>query len=195
MGYWGDFVVARSDGPLSELAPFLAKPGCTDGDADCLTVSQERPGGWQTVQVCHFLPGEDYDWWLRELVGATGAPVMTATVADSGMSQIRGLAPSGAAWMTFLAPEPAADSGMLDFLASPDGEWEDEQDGAGSDHVLEAVPQAAEQIVGWAAEAGFRADAEAVRALLVAEPDPFVEDIFFDLLDACGLPEAAASGS
>ncbi|HEY3904449.1 MAG TPA: hypothetical protein VGM14_11140, partial [Streptosporangiaceae bacterium] len=178
MGYWGDFVVARSGQPLGELAPFATKPGCSDGDQDCLSVCQQRPGGWQTVQVCHFLPGEDYDWWLTELVAATGAPVMIATVADSAMSQIRGLAPSGAGWMSFLDPESADGEGMLDYLADPDGEWEDEPDGAAVQRVLDAAPQTAEQIAGWAAQAGFQADAEAVRGLLITGSDPFVEDIF-----------------
>ncbi|HEY3904575.1 MAG TPA: hypothetical protein VGM14_11770, partial [Streptosporangiaceae bacterium] len=54
--------------------------------------------------------------------------------------------------------------------------------------VLDAAPQTAEQIAGWAAQAGFQADAEAVRGLLITGSDPFVEDIFFDLIDACGLP-------
>jgi hypothetical protein len=31
MGYWGDFVLARSEGPLAELPPFLVRPGCSDG--------------------------------------------------------------------------------------------------------------------------------------------------------------------
>jgi hypothetical protein len=116
VGYWGDFVVARSDRPLAELAPFATKPGCSDGDADCFVACNERPGGWQIVQVCHYLPGEDYDWWLTELVGATGCPVMIATVADSGTAMIQGLAPSGADWMTFLDPETADAEGMLGSL-------------------------------------------------------------------------------
>ncbi len=193
MGYWGDFVVARSDRPLGELAPFVTKPGCSDGDADFIVACEERSGGWQTMQLCHFLPGDDYDWWLNELVAATGAPVMIATVADSATSMIRGLAPSGAQWSSFLDPESADAEGMLDYLADPDGECEDEPDGAAIQRVLDAAPETAEQIAGWAAEAGLRADVEAIRGLLVAESDPFVEDILWDLLDACGLPETPSS--
>jgi hypothetical protein len=194
VGFWGDFVVARSDGPLAELGPFATKPGCSDGHTDCLSVCERRPGGWQTVQVCHYLPGDDYDWWLNELVAATGAPVMIATVADSAMGQLRGLAPSGVGWTTFLDPESADAEGMLDYRADPDGEFDGEPEGAAVQRVLDEAPEMADRIAGWAAEAGFRADAEAIRALLVTESDPFVEDIFFDLLDSCGLPEVDSAG-
>ncbi|HET7017094.1 MAG TPA: hypothetical protein VFI65_24440 [Streptosporangiaceae bacterium] len=193
MGYWGDFVLARSAGPLAELAPFVTKPGCSDGHTDCLHVCEERPGGWQTVQLCHYLPGDDYDWWLSELVAATGAPVMIATVADSAMGQLRGLAPSGAEWTTFLDPESADAEGMLDYLSDPDGDFEGEPEGAAVQRVLDAAPETADRIAGWAAEAGFQADVESVRQLLVQERDPFVEDLFFELITACGLPEIDSS--
>ena len=181
--------MARSDRPLGELAPFATKPGCSDGDTECLSVREQRPGGWQTGQVCHYLPGDDYDWWLHELVAATGAPVMIFTVADSAMGQLRGQAPSGASWMTFLDPESADAEGMLDYLADPDGDFDGEPEGAAVQRVLDGAPETADRIAGWAAEAGFGADTEAIRDLLMTESDPFVEDIFFDLLAACGFPE------
>jgi hypothetical protein len=71
MGYWGDLVLARSDRPLSELTPFLARPGCCDGDDDCLTMCADRSGGWQTAQVCHYRPGDD---WSRG--GVPGGAVL-----------------------------------------------------------------------------------------------------------------------
>jgi hypothetical protein len=184
VGYWGDFVLARSDRPLAELPPFLARPGCSDEDEDCLHMCAERSGGWQTAQVCHFLPGGNYGWWLGELAGVTGFPVMIGSVADSGTCQVRGLAPSGDGWETFLAPERAAEEGLLDDDEDADDEGED-----AAQRLLDAVPGTADQIARWAAEAGFRADAERIRRILVREADPFVEDIFFELIDACGLPE------
>ncbi len=210
MGYWGDFVVARSDGPLAELPPFVARPGCSDDDKDCLTVCQVRPGGWQTAQMCHYLPGDDYQWWLKALVAATGSPVLIATVVDSGICQVRALAPSGTAWETFLDPRSSALPDFLDYyLMDEDGEGSDadggddddaddddgDDDGGGGgggeaavERLLADVPATADQVARWAAEAGFRADTGALRAILGSEADPFVEDIFFQLIDACGLP-------
>jgi hypothetical protein len=51
-------------------------------DDDRLIMCTERPGGWQTAQVCHYLSGDDYHWWLSEFVAATGFPVMIASVAQ-----------------------------------------------------------------------------------------------------------------
>ena len=31
VGFWGDFVLARSDGPVAGLAPFAVRPGCIAG--------------------------------------------------------------------------------------------------------------------------------------------------------------------
>jgi hypothetical protein len=189
MGYWGDFVLVRSDRPLAELPPFLARPGCSDEDNDCLTLCQSRPGGWQTAQVCHYLPGDDYQWWLSELVAATGSPAMIATVADSGICQVRALAPSGAGWETFLDPRSAALPEFLDYYLADDGEGASETGEDAAQRLLDGVPGTADQIARWAAEAGFRSDTEALRGILVQEAEPFVEDIFFHLIDACGLPD------
>jgi hypothetical protein len=189
MGYWGDFVLVRSVRPLAELSPFLARPGCSDEDDDCLSLCETRPGGWQTAQVCHYLPGDDYQWWLSNLVAATGSPAMIATVVDSGICQVRALAPSGAAWETFLDPRSAALPEFLEYyLADGDSEG---GTGAGEDaarRLLDTVPGTADQVAGWAAEAGMRADTSVLRSILVREADPFVEDIFFALINACGLP-------
>jgi hypothetical protein len=54
---------------------------------------------------------------------------------------------------------------------------------------FDAVPGTTDQVAGWAAEAGLRADTQALRGILIQEADPFVEDIFFHLIDGCGLPD------
>lgn len=104
------------------------------------------------------------------------------------MCQVRGLAPSGVAWEGFLDPQATAASGVLDYDADTDGDSGDETEEDAAQRLLDAVPGTADQIVRWAAEAGLRADADALRGILVREADPFVEDIFFDFIDACGLP-------
>lgn len=190
MGYWGDFVLVRSDGPLAQLSPFAARPGCSDDDKDCLSLCHARPGGWQTVQVCHYLPGDDYGWWLRELVAASGSFAVIATVVDSGICQVRALAPSGDALDTFLDPHSGALPEFLDYYLEDEGEAGDDA----IDRLLSSVPGNADQLTRWAAQAGFDADTAALRAALVEEADPFVEDVFFQLIEALGLPGPLPGG-
>jgi hypothetical protein len=189
VGYWGDFFLARSDGPVTELPPFKARPSCSDDDTDCYTLCQEQPGGWQVIQVCHYLPGDDYDWWLRKLVGATGAPVLIGTVADSGVCLVRALAPSGAGLETFLDPHSGGLPEFLEFYL------EDETGEAGEEAVerlVETAPDTAARIAAWAAEGGLQADVKWLGGVLVAGADPFVEDLLFELIRACGLPQNPA---
>ncbi|MFC1408861.1 hypothetical protein ACEZCY_06130 [Streptacidiphilus sp. N1-12] len=164
MGFFGDFVLARSERPLLELPLFGSAAGCDDGHTDCLSMCWPRPGGWQTLQVSHGLPDNDQDRWLRELVSATGSPVMIASVMDSDRCEVRGLAPSGATWSVPLDLATAADHGT--------GQ--------------------SERIAVWADEAGLTADREALLTALTTRSAPFVEDLFFQLVDACGLPASVA---
>jgi hypothetical protein len=192
LGYWGDLVLLRSDRPLAELPPFLDRPGCSDEHDDCLTLCEARPGGWQTVQVCHYLPGADYQWWLRGLVAASGAPVMILTVADSGVGLLRALAPAGAGLETFLDPNSDGLPEFLDYYRTEDDGDGDDGDGEGGhdavQRLLDEVPATADSLASWAAEAGFHADTAAIRRTLVKEADPFVENNFIQLINDCGLP-------
>ena len=175
MGFSGDFVLVRSDRPLLEAKLF--ETGCAEGHVECLTACRPRPGGWQTVQVHHGLRGDDmgngadYAHWLRTLVEATDSPVLIATVMDSDLCEVRGLAPSGLRWTTLLDPVMAADYGV----PVPTG-----------GHTA-----VAERVAAWAGEAGFHADSEALHAVLTKRADPFVEDLIFELIDAAGLPAGA----
>ncbi|MFJ5921450.1 hypothetical protein ACIQF6_02460 [Kitasatospora sp. NPDC092948] len=162
MGFTGEFVLARSDRPLRELAVFATD--CAEGYADCVTECTPRPGGWQTLQIHHGLRSDSLQPY-RQLVETTGAPVLLANVMDSDVCEVVGLAPSGARWSTMLDPVMAADYG-----------------------IPEPEPGAAEHIARWAAEAGFAADPVALADVLVKRADPFVEELIFDLIDACGFP-------
>ncbi|MFJ4844068.1 MULTISPECIES: hypothetical protein [unclassified Streptomyces] len=168
MGYSGDFVLARSDSSLRDLPAFDDPEWCIEEQADYFHECRPRPGGWQTLQVNDYLPENDDDRWLHRLVAATGSPVMIASVMDSGVCHVRGLTPSGVAWSTFL--DPVEDGRVRSLLAD--------------------VPKAADRIALWAAEGAFIADREALRAVLTKRADPLVEDLFFELVDACGLPLA-----
>lgn len=95
---------------------------------------------------------------------------MLASVMDSDLCDVRGLTPSGVSWSTCLDPAMAADYDI-------------------------EVPDASgtvEQIAAWSAEAGYAADLGALVDVLTKSADPFVEGLFFELIDACGLPARIA---
>ncbi|WP_431960932.1 hypothetical protein [Actinacidiphila sp. bgisy160] len=163
---------------------------CIDERADYFhECSPRRPGGWQTLQVNDHLPENDDDRWLRRLVTATGSPVMIASIMDSDVCYVRGLTPSGVTWSAFLDPVMAADYEVSGPPPSEDDAPPGETDRDRSIRWLLAdVPENTEQIADWAAEAGFTANRDALRMVLVKRADPFVEDLFFELIDACGLP-------
>lgn len=191
MGYSGDFVLLRSDSSLSDLRIFDDPEWCVEDRAEHFHECRPRPGGWQTFQVHDCLPENDDDRWLSRLVTATGSPVMIASVVDSDVCYVRGLTPSGVAWSTFLDPVMAAD-----YAVSVPPPSQDEAPPGETDRdrrvrwLLADVPGTAERIALWAAESGFSADREALRGVLSRRADPFAEDLFFELIDACGLPPA-----
>ncbi|MFC4031236.1 hypothetical protein ACFO3J_07080 [Streptomyces polygonati] len=177
MGFSGDFVLARSERPLMELPQFGAGASCGTCEGGCFRPCAELTDGWQTVRSRHGSPIDGIRDWLRRLVAETGAPALLARVMDSDICQVWGLAPSGAAWTAFLDPVMAADYDIP--VPGP-----------------EEVRATAGRVAGWAAEAGFRAERAALLSVLTKRADPFVEDLFFELIEACGLPpvDPAAAG-
>ena len=91
---------------------------------------------------------------------------MLASVMDSDLCEVRGLTPSGVAWSTCLDPAMAADYD----IEVPD------------------ASDTADRIMAWSGEARCAVDRGALVDVLTKESDPFVEDLFFELIDACGLP-------
>jgi hypothetical protein len=191
MGYSGDFVLMRSESSLPDLPVFDDPEWCIEEHSDYFHQCWPRPGGWQMLQVNDYLPENGDDRWLHRLVTANGSPVMIASVMDSDVCYVRGLSPSGVTWSTFLDPVMAAD---YEVSVSPPSE--DEAPPGETDKerrvrwLLADLPQTAEQIAVWAAEGGFTADREALRVVLTKRADPFVEDLLFELVDACGLSPA-----
>lgn len=165
MGFFGDFVLARSDRPLLEDALFGIGFTCGEAHAECVRVCQQYEGGWQTLQIHHGLPDNDDGLWLSRLVTATGSPAMLASVMDSDTCAVSGLTPLGVSWSTCLNPAVAAEFGIT---ASP-------------------VPDTADRIAAWSAEAGCSVDRATVVEVLGKDADAFAEDLFFDLIDACGM--------
>ncbi|MFI0717721.1 hypothetical protein [Streptomyces sp. NPDC021224] len=191
MGFWGHFIVARSERPLLE-APVFDGLG-RNGRAAAHTL-WARPGGWQTLQL-------DPDSWnvsqLPALVACTGAPACTAWFYDSDMAHLTGLGTDGRQWEAWLRPDVAANLRVEDPEDMDDSSvWWSSPEFAEAARLIRAeldaeVPDVAAGAIAWAASAGVGvADRARIEEVLRSE-EGSAEDVFFDLLDALGFPAAA----
>ncbi|MFE1772308.1 hypothetical protein [Streptomyces sp. NPDC059008] len=96
MGFFGSFVIARSDRPLTEL-PAMNQAG---GEM-CWSA---RDGVWQMVQLHG--GGRPADSLIEE----TRAPVLVAHVFDSDVVAVEATSPQGQRWECVLSPQTARDS-------------------------------------------------------------------------------------
>jgi len=165
MGYWGYYVVARSERPLAELD---ALAGAKEG----MELRAEASGGWQ---VWEYPSGDGEVGNMNVLAAETGAPALFGYVMDSDCVVVEAAAPESGAWTTCLAR--AAMAGYLD--AGNEGLTLE-------DYFLEPR-DAAERAVAWAEEAGYGVETEPLVDVLTAEPDPLAENLFFRLLDRLGV--------
>lgn len=162
MGYWGYLVVGRSGRPLAETETLKETPG--------LELRRTAPDGWQVWAV----EGSDGDVGnMNTLAHETGAPALFGYVMDSDCVVVEAAAPESGAWTTCLA------RGAMAGYLGDDGLTVD-------DYFLEPA-DAAERAVAWAAESGRAVPAGPLLAVLSADPDPFAEDLFYDLLDRLGV--------
>jgi len=165
MGYWGYYVVARSEAPLAELDA-LARA------KEAMELRAEAPGGWQ---VWEYPSGDGDIGSMNVLAAETGAPALFGYVMDSDCVVVEAAAPESGAWTTCLAR-----AAMAGYLGAGDEGLTLE------DYFLEP-PDAAERAVAWAEEAGYGVEAEPLVDVLSAEPDPLAENLFFRLLDRLGV--------
>lgn len=198
MGFSGTLVFCRSERPLAEAAVFGGLPQEVRDEMAGHSEWWPRPGGWRTGQV-------GGDWWdeavLRDLVRWSGAPACLGFVFDSDVVYVVGLSPSGREWSVTLNPRvaaalqtdpPAGTADPLGWFDSPQGREAVARNLA----AFEAeVPEAARDVLAWAAEAGFGAGVEvaAVERMLRSQPEVFVEELFADLVDVLGFPAAEAA--
>lgn len=183
MGFSGQIVFGRSDGPL------------LDGAHEW----PPRPGGWQTLQFAH-------DRWavntelLCRLVETSGAPACVALVRDSDVAEVVGLAPDGQEWRAMLNLDTAAELGIeRPKTAGDDLAWIESPEYA--EAVTEkcreldaAAADGARGALAWAAAAGFGTNDQAAVEALLRSHEVFVEDLLDKLLDALGFPPPAAQG-
>lgn len=130
MGFWGSYLIARTDGPLAEHAAVTA----LGGDID-LTVG--TGGGWQVVAV-HAADPTETGGALAALLASTGAPALAAIVADSDFASVTARSPGGADWDTVVNPQGAASYGFPiapadDAVVAAAAAWAEEAVGSPSD--------------------------------------------------------------
>jgi hypothetical protein len=205
VGFWGTYIVARADRPLTRLPairPSAAKVGW----------HWQGPDGWQVVQVDRGLAGWDspdlpaaWDGLLRGLMEQAGHPVLAAVIKHSEGARLLGRSPAAGRWVGWLMADGIAGRDLPDD--EPAQYWDEEgrqhveddatydrRRQAALDHVYaEAGPPGsavAPSAVGWAREAGLEPDPAAVAAALDAE-GVFAEDVLFQLLAALGVPDLA----
>ncbi|MEU6805650.1 hypothetical protein [Streptomyces neyagawaensis] len=184
MGYWGYYVVARSERPLAELDALAGARG--------MTLRTAAADGWQ-VWACPRGTGGDGAAGdgggsdgdgdgdvgnMNTLARETGSPALFGYVMDSDCVVVEAAAPESGAWTTCLAR-----TAMADYLG-------DGGQGLTVDDYFLEPRDAAERAVAWAAEAGRVAAEEVLADVLAAEPgpvDPLAENILFRLLDRLGV--------
>ncbi|MFF7249934.1 hypothetical protein ACFZBU_39295 [Embleya sp. NPDC008237] len=195
MGFWGEYVVARSGRSLSELEP-LSAGVCRDGDEGCVGVPRAHGDGWQTVVVRHGLPGHTPQT-LRTLVERTGRPALVVYICDSDTGFVQGWSDGAGLFETWYTPELAADYEVPndicyeDETGMPGTAYQAAWDAAHS-RIRDEMPQRAREACTWAVAAGWRPEPAKVLEILSADCIEFAEHHFFELLRAMGLPTADA---
>ncbi|MFF4273131.1 hypothetical protein [Streptomyces sp. NPDC001536] len=160
MGYWGYFVVGRSERPLGEMEALAGAEG--------LSLRVEASGGWQ---VWEYPSGEGDVGSMNSLARETGAPALFGYVMDSDCVVVEAAGPRSGAWTTCLAR-----TAMAEYIGGG-------KEGLTLEDYFLEPPDAAERAVSWAEEAGHDVAAERVLEVLTADPDPLAENLFFRLLD------------
>ena len=187
MGYWGYYVVGRSERPLAELDALAG--------AEAMTLCVTADDGWQIWAYPTGAPGAEAAGGdggsgsagsagsaadvgnMNTLARQTGAPALFGYVMDSDCVVVEAAGPESGAWATCLARRA-----MAAYLGDGQGRTVE-------DYFLEPR-DAAERAVGWAAEAGRVAVERSLVEVLASEPgpaDPLAENILFRLLDRLGV--------
>ncbi|MEV0279976.1 hypothetical protein AB0I22_26785 [Streptomyces sp. NPDC050610] len=173
MGFWGYFVIGRSERGLVECAVF-------DESRDHLELTDTFADGWQLWQHPPEPELGDIDSLVRGLTKETGAPALAAYVLDSECAVVAAASPSGGSWSACLGRAT-----MARYM---------EQSEMDIGELFLTPRDAASQGVAWAAAAGHIANAGALARVMAAEPEPFVENLFYDLLAELGIEDEAEEG-
>ncbi|MFG2650093.1 hypothetical protein [Streptomyces sp. NPDC048436] len=165
MGYWGYYVVGRSEQSLDELS-------AVEGVRSELSLLVRRDDGWQVWEV----PGGDGArdvGSMNTLAMETGSPALFGYVMDSDCVVVEAAAPESGAWTTCLARDA-----MAGYLGD---------DGLSLDDYFLEPRDAASRAVTWAAESGKAVPAGPLLDVLNAAAEPSAEQLFFRFLDRLGV--------
>ena len=196
MGFNGDVVVLRSTEPLSTYTPYA------DTAIHLTSAVYDYAEGWRAVHVRHYKAPYTYeDAWIAELAQATGAPALVCNIFESDRARVRGSSRAGW-WEGWLDPGSASvaiaadryDAFMQENYRGPGSmedvdlgrlviDWETEE----LRRLERERPATVDAAAAWAAVAGYRVPVEPIAQVLARRRDPFVEDLFFDLLGALGI--------
>lgn len=169
MGYWGYYVVGRSERPLVELDALAGAEG--------MSLLSTADDGWQVWEYTT-QDGSGDVGSMHALARETGAPALFGYVMNSDCVAVEAAGPESGGWTTCLAR-----GAMAGYLGGT-------EDGLTVEDYFLEPRDAAERAVAWAAEAGHTASAERLADLLAMEPDPsapVAENLLFQLLDRLGV--------
>ncbi|TPQ16972.1 hypothetical protein [Streptomyces sporangiiformans] len=166
MGYWGYYVVGRSDVPLMELDALSQVKG--------MTLCERAADGWQVWEYPSEDGGGDVGN-MNRLAEETGAPALFGYVMDSDCVVVEAAAPESGAWTTCLARDA-----MAGYLGG-------NEDGLTVDDYFLEPGDATERAVAWAAESGRTVPEEPLLDVFTADADPSAEMLFFRFLDRLGV--------
>ncbi|MFJ4693294.1 hypothetical protein [Streptomyces sp. NPDC088766] len=169
MGFWGSYVVCRSQTPLDGIHAVVERH-------DGIDEHEHRPGGWQIGRCPGPELADDGPALLAELADETGAPALTGFVLDSDTVFVEGFSAGGGHWRACLVRE-AAEAYCED----------DEEDFDAEFPPPEAAAHAAAV---WAREAGLLPDPSGLLEVFAVEDAFFAEELFFRLLDLLGIGPA-----
>ncbi len=183
MAHYASWVLARNPG---QLLPALPEMTALFGSR--WTGLQDRGGGWQ-LAVVDPLP---HQWphvggGVEELVAVTQAPVLAGWVSESSCVRVVGATPAGRSWSRHLLSRQGLKRGSCGYdhqrfatLRVPAGERPDAAD----------TPNPLEELLSWAAGAGFAASPQAVARVLESD-ELNGHDRFDALVDALAVPFVA----
>ncbi|MCG7205848.1 hypothetical protein [Streptomyces arenae] len=169
MGFWGSYVVCRSETPLDGLQAVVERH-------DGIDEHEHRPGGWQIGRYPGPELADEGPGMLAELAAETRAPALTGFVLDSDTVFVEGFSARAGHWRACLARE-AAEAYCDD----------DDEDFAAEFPPAEAAARAA---AAWAREAGLTPDPPGLLAVFAVADTDWAEGLFFRLLDLLGIGPA-----
>jgi hypothetical protein len=170
MGFWGSFVLCRTDAALDEVAAIASRD-------EGLEEADHLGGGWQVGRYSGSFLADDADGMLNDLIAETGAPALTGFVLDSDCIDVHGRGSRSGHWHACLAR-----ASMARYV---------KEDGVDFDWEFLRPQAAADRAAAWAREARLDPDEPALLDVFSRpDGDLFAEPLFYALIRALGINES-----